>query len=226
MRLQVDNQNEYNVKRQLSELVEKMCALKYGKRRDKLPPVYLKNYLETIAQNLDGVQGQDGPTEALLFAFGNLHEKSAWSGLPEMKQMTQFVLTNYAYQGLQSQNPLVVARACWVYGKYGCYEFSDDKHLMAATDLIVQHLYSTHIAVKVEAALALSALLDHQTTIDLIRPGLGNILKIFLKIMDDIDFEDLVSALRKIVDVYQEEIAPYAISLCQKLSEAYIRLVA
>ena len=51
-------------------------------------------------------------------------------------------------------------------------------------------------------------------------------LKIYLKIMDEIDFEDLVSALRKIVDVYTEEIAPYAISLCQKLSEAFVRIVA
>ena len=44
--------------------------------------------------------------------------------------------------------------------------------------------------------------------------------------MDEIDFEDLVSALRKIVDVYTDEIAPYAISLCQKLSEAFVRIVA
>ena len=143
-----------------------------------------------------------------------------------MKQLTQYVLENFAFSSLHSENPLVVARACWVYGKYCCYEFSNNDHLMQAVDKIQQHLYSPHITVKVEAALALSALLDHQTTIEFIRPGLGNVLKIFLKIMDDIDFEDLVSALRKIVDVYQEEIAPYAISLCQKLSEAYIRLVA
>ena len=57
VRLQVDNQNEYNVKRQLSELVEKMCALKYGKKREKKPPVYLNKYLETIAQNLDANRG-------------------------------------------------------------------------------------------------------------------------------------------------------------------------
>ena len=41
--------------------------------------------------------------------------------------------------------------------------------------------------------------------------------------MDDIDFEDLVGALRKIVVVYEDEIAPFAVSLCQKLSEAYVR---
>jgi hypothetical protein len=89
----------------------------------------------------------------------------------------------------------------------------------------VQHLYSEHIAVKVDAALALSELLEHDVAIEFIRPGLGNILKIFLKIMDEIDFEDLVSALRKIVDVFEDDIAPYAISLCQKLSEAHVRLI-
>jgi len=43
--------------------------------------------------------------------------------------------------------------------------------------------------------------------------------------MDDIDYEDLVVALRRIVDVFEEEIAPYAESLCQKLSEAFNRLI-
>jgi len=32
--------------------------------------------------------------------------------------------------------------------------------------------------------------------------------------MDEIDFEDLVKALRKIVWYYGDEIAPYAVSLC------------
>ena len=44
--------------------------------------------------------------------------------------------------------------------------------------------------------------------------------------MDEIDFEELVGALRVIVDVYNEEVAPYAISLCQKLSKAYVRLIS
>jgi hypothetical protein len=43
--------------------------------------------------------------------------------------------------------------------------------------------------------------------------------------MDEIDFEDLVGALRKIVDIYEDDIAPYAVSLCQKLSEAYVRCI-
>jgi hypothetical protein len=52
------------------------------------------------------------------------------------------------------------------------------------------------------------------------------VLKTYLKIMDDIDFDDLIKALQEIVEVFEEEIAPYAISLCHKLSEAYIRLIS
>jgi len=43
--------------------------------------------------------------------------------------------------------------------------------------------------------------------------------------MDEIDFEELVGSLRIIVDTYDDEIAPYAVSLCQKLSAAYMRLI-
>lgn len=44
--------------------------------------------------------------------------------------------------------------------------------------------------------------------------------------MDDIDFDELVEALQELVEVYEEEIAPYAVSLCQKLGDAYMRLIS
>jgi hypothetical protein len=61
---------------------------------------------------------------------------------------------------------------------------------------IVDHLQSDNIAVRVDAACALASLLEHEEAINLVRPGLEQVLRVFLKIMDDIDFEDLVGALR------------------------------
>jgi hypothetical protein len=68
--------------------------------------------------------------------------------------------------------------------------------------------------VRVEAAKAVSSLLAHDAAVELLRPGLGDTLKVFLRIMDDIDFEDLVTSLKTIVDIYQYEIVPFAYSLC------------
>ena len=78
---------------------------------------------------------------------------------------------------------------------------------------------------RVEAAQTVAALLDHECVVNLVRPGLGNVLKVFLHIMDEVDFEELVNSLKRIVEVFSDEVAPYAKSLCIKLSEAFIRLV-
>jgi hypothetical protein len=51
VRLQSDN-NDLNVKGQLSLLVQKICALKYGTKKDKLPATNLLNFLQTIQGNL------------------------------------------------------------------------------------------------------------------------------------------------------------------------------
>ena len=67
-------------------------------------------------------------------------------------------------------------------------------------------------------------MIDHEIAVELIRPGLGSVIKIYLKLIDDIDYDELVSALRSIVEVFDKEIGPYAIELTEKLSEAFLRL--
>jgi hypothetical protein len=50
--------------------------------------------------------------------------------------------------------------------------------------------------VRVFAALALDKLLEHDIAIDFLRPGLESLLKTYLKIMDDMDFDELVKSLQ------------------------------
>ena len=197
--------------------------------------VHFNDYMVSICENLESNKGSETAVEALLYAFGNLKERCLQVDNPEMKARMQHILMNFAYVCLDPpqdgvkesvERVMLRARACWVYGKFGSFEFENDQtHQQAATDRLIQHLYHEHMAVRVEAALALAEMLEHTVVQDLCRPGLGNILKVFLKIMDDIDFEELTGALKKIVEVFEEEIAPYAISLCQKLSTAYIRCI-
>lgn len=75
------------------------------------------------------------------------------------------------------------------------------------------------------AAVSVTKLLEHEVAVEFIRPGLEPILKILLKLIDDIDFDELVESLRKVVDVFEDEIGPFALELCAKLSEAFLRLM-
>lgn len=90
----------------------------------------------------------------------------------------------------------------------------NSEHLTHVLNAIFKCLSHPNLPVKVEAALAMNELLVHPVTVDFLRPGLEVLLKTYLKIMDDIDFDELIQALQSIVETYQEEIAPYAISLC------------
>lgn len=73
--------------------------------------------------------------------------------------------------------------------------------------------------------MASASLLDHQVVVDFVRPGLANVLKVYLEILDEIEIDELVNALRKLVEVFSDEVAPYAKSLCIKLSDAFIRMI-
>jgi len=50
------------------------------------------------------------------------------------------------------------------------------------------------------------------------------VIRIYLKLIDDIDYDELIESLKRIVDVFEEEIGPYALDLCAKLGEAFMRL--
>ena len=49
-------------------------------------------------------------------------------------------------------------------------------------------------------------------------------IKIYLKLIDEIEYDELIDSLKKIVETFEVEIGPHAYNLCEKLSEAYVKL--
>ena len=89
---------------------------------------------------------------------------------------------------------------------------------------LFQNLSHSDLPVRVNAAIALINMLSHDIAVDFVRPCLKQMVSIFLKLIDDIDYDELIEALKTIVEVFEDDIGPYAIELCQKLGEAYIRM--
>ena len=61
---------------------------------------------------------------------------------------------------------------------------------------VYENLTHPDLPVRVEAALAMGKLLNHDAAVEFLRPGLEVLLKTYLKIMDDIDFDELVKSLQ------------------------------
>lgn len=66
------------------------------------------------------------------------------------------------------------------------------------------------LPVKVEAANTLPKLLKWNVTVNLIKPEIEGLLRIYLGIINEIDSEDLVDSLENIIEYFSGDISPYA----------------
>ncbi len=65
-----------------------------------------------------------------------------------------------------------------------------------------------------QAAISISRLIENTKVFNLLKPALKNILEVYLKLMNEIESEELVGALEEIVKNFKDDIEPYAIELC------------
>ena len=116
-------------------------------------------------------------------------------------------------------------RACITYSDFSSFKLKDNDHIKQAVDGIYQSLNSPELAVRLAAALALSKILRKEVAEEFVKPHLKQILEIYLKLMSDIDSEDLIGALEEIMRIYKEDVAPYAMQICEQLSMQYKRML-
>ena len=123
--------------------------------------------------------------------------------------MLQYVLPELANQSV----PMLRLRAVWFYGEFGEVRglFKDDNHVRHAVDAIYKNLYDEELPVRFTAGTSIYRMLSLEQARLFLRPALKDILQVYLKLMADIESEDLVNALEEIVSLYKDDIAPYAL---------------
>lgn len=133
---------------------------------------------------------------------------------PDFQANAEAMLKQYVYPELESTDPHMKARACWVYGEFAAYNFADGDWLRDSLNKIYQCLLGNDLPVRVNAAVALIKLLAQPVAVEFVRPGLQQIITIYLALIDEIDYDELINSLRTIVDTFENEIVPYALQLC------------
>ncbi|KAL5998548.1 hypothetical protein ACLOJK_009491 [Asimina triloba] len=111
--------------------------------------------------------------------------------------------------------------AAWVAGQYADINFSDQNNFRNAFHSVVFGLRDPELPVRVDSVFALRAFVEACKDLDEIRPILPQLLDEFFKLMNEVENEDLVFTLETIVDKFGEEMAPYALGLCQNLAAAF-----
>jgi hypothetical protein len=113
-----------------------------------------------------------------------------------------------------------------VFTQYWELEYKNIQTFQLGLTSILGCLHDKELPVKIRAALSLRYLIQNEHSEDAIRSIIPQLLDVFFKLMNEIDNDELINTLELIIENYSEEMVPYAVVLCSKLSEAFLRIAS
>ncbi|KAL7608990.1 importin beta-like SAD2 isoform X1 [Lactuca sativa] len=161
--------------------------------------------------------------DGALLAIGALCDKLKQT--EPYKSELEPMLVQHVFPEFASPVGHLRAKAAWVAGQYAHISFSDPNNFRKALQSVVAGMRDPELPVRVDSVFALRSFVESCKDLSEIRPILPQLLDDFFKLMDEVENEDLVFTLETIVDKFGEEMAPYAIGLCQSLAAAFWKCI-
>ena len=141
-----------------------------------------------------------------------------------LAHQVQEMLALYVFPELANPIGFLRARACWAYGQFSSFPFTNIEHQKQVLEKICGLILDPDLPVKYEAALALPKILSWEISKSRVKGEISNVLKIYLDLINEIDSEEIIEALEDIVTSYSDEVLPFAIELTIQLSSAFNKL--
>jgi len=157
--------------------------------------------------------------DGALLAIGSLSDKLKHT-IP-YKHALEDMLVAHVFPEFQSPVGHIRAKAAWVSGQYADIEFKNPQHFVGLLQCIVRGLRDPELPVRVDSVVALRNFVDASQDLNEIRAILPQLLDELFRLMNEVENEDLVFTLETIVEKFGEEIAPFALGLCQNLTAAF-----
>ncbi|KAJ1979325.1 Nonsense-mediated mRNA decay protein 5 [Dimargaris cristalligena] len=148
-----------------------------------------------------------------------LHKKS-----PVRANMEEFV-TTHVFPEFKSPNRFLRMRALMFYCEFSDLEFRNRQCLPFILEQALSLMQDPEIPVRVQAALSLQPLIEHENVREAIVPHLPQIMTNFLALTNQLDIDTLAGVMESFVETFSDQMAPYSFELCGQLAQAYLRIV-
>ncbi|CAL5391847.1 unnamed protein product [Camellia sinensis] len=157
--------------------------------------------------------------DGALLAIGALCDKLKQT--EPYKSELERMLIQHVFPEFSSPVGHLRAKAAWVAGQYAHINFLDPNNFRKALHSVVAGLRDPELPVRIDSVFALRSFVESCKDLNEIRPILPQLLDEFFKLMNEVENEDLVFTLETVVNKFGEEMAPYALGLCQNLAAAF-----
>jgi importin-7 len=160
--------------------------------------------------------------EALINAVGTL--SSVLLDHASLSGRVEAMLQAHVFQDLASPVGFLRARACWAYGRFAAFSFTDPAHQQAALEAVCRLLIDPDLPVRYQAALTVPKILVWKIAKERVAGEISNLLQIYLKMVNEVDSEEIIEALEDVVENFEAEVKPFAVELIGQLVGTFGRL--
>ena len=122
-------------------------------------------------------------------------------------------MVEHVFNDLENTQPFLRIRALQMYSQFCEHlKFKEEGHLKKVVELTYRCLCTDKdLPVRFYAATSINKFLNIKEAETLLKPHLKAVLESFLQLMNEIESEELVSALEEIVSMFRDDIDPFAI---------------
>ncbi|KAF9586016.1 hypothetical protein BGW38_010410 [Lunasporangiospora selenospora] len=141
-----------------------------------------------------------------------------------LSSMMEPFFVNHVFPEFKSQHPFLRARACEMINQFSDLDFEDPNNIAIAFAGLMDCLRDPELPVKVTAALALRPMIRHEAILEAMKPHLQFIMHELLAMTNQIDVDTLSEVMEEFVEVFAQDLAPFAVQLCEQLRDTYLRI--
>jgi len=137
----------------------------------------------------------------------------------------ELFFVRHVFPEFRSPHGFLRARACDTLEKFERLDFKDPQNLVVIYRNILDSMADPELPVRVEAALALQPLIRHEVIRSAMQQNIPVIMQQLLKLANEVDVDALANVMEDFVEVFAQELTPFAVALCEQLRDTYLRIV-
>jgi len=137
----------------------------------------------------------------------------------------EYFFVRHVFPEFRSPHGFLRARACETLEKFEQLDFKDPNNLMLIYRNILESMADPELPVRVMASLALQPLIRHDVIRTAMQANIPQIMHQLLKLANEVDVDALTNVMEDFVEVFSEQLTPFAVALCEQLRDTYLRIV-
>ena len=162
--------------------------------------------------------------EGALRMIGSLSSVILGKKSPIADQVEYFFV-RHIFPEFRSPHGFLRARACDTLEKFEQLDFKDSSNLMIIYRNIIESMADPELPVRVMAALALQPLIRHDVIRTAMQQNIPQIMQQLLKLANEVDVDALANVMEDFVEVFSEQLTPFAVALSEQLRDTYLRII-